>query len=432
MLVAYWTAALVFPKRGGRMVVGDATHHFVQLRSIVFDRDLRFRNEYVRLYELSSDDVAGTEWIFTDLTATGRVRNYMPIGPALLWAPLYLAVALVQSVLAAFGVSAPPDGFGWAFQMVPGVTGIAAATVAAVVSFRLARQYTDPASAAVGTLAVWLGSHAIYYSLVSPSYSHAASMLTSALFFTYWLSVRDRPSVGSIASMGALGGLATLMRWQDVVFLAVPLIEAIRWRTRWPLRLVAAGAAVALWAVVFSPQMVVWKILYGQALAVPQGPSFMQWTTPHPVAVLFSTNHGLFTWAPILVLAVLGLVSFGGRYPPTVLPLAGVLLASWYVNAAAADWWAGEAYGARWFLSLFPLFVVGMATWVYGGGRPLAERTTRIAVLAVLVVTNGLLLLQYQLFMKGLAEIAPYPRGFFDMWVARFVVPARLLVWWLR
>ena len=91
MLVAYWTAALVFPKRGGRMVVGDATHHFVQLRSIVFDRDLRFRNEYVRLYELSSDDVAGTEWIFTDLTATGRVRNYMPIGPALLWAPLYLA-----------------------------------------------------------------------------------------------------------------------------------------------------------------------------------------------------------------------------------------------------------------------------------------------------------------------------------------------------
>ena len=53
-------------------------------------------------------------------------------------------------------------------------------------------------------------------------------------------------------------------------------------------------------------------------------------------------------------------------------------------------------------------------------------------MLAVLVVTNGLLLLQYQLFMKGLAEIAPYPREFFDMWVARFVVPARLLVWWLR
>jgi hypothetical protein len=45
---------------------------------------------------------------------------------------------------------------------------------------------------------------------------------------------------------------------------------------------------------------------------------------------------------------------------------------------------------------------------------------------------NVLLLLQYQLFMKGLDELAPYPRGVFDMWVARFVVPVRLIVWWLQ
>ena len=58
---------------------------------------------------------------------------------------------------------------------------------------------------------------------------------------------------------------------------------------------------VASWLVVFSPQMVVWFVLYGRPFTVPQGPSFMQWTSPHPLAVLFSDSHGLFVWAPLLV-----------------------------------------------------------------------------------------------------------------------------------
>ena len=34
----------------GRILIGDALHHYVQLRSAVFDQDLHFQNEYVRLY----------------------------------------------------------------------------------------------------------------------------------------------------------------------------------------------------------------------------------------------------------------------------------------------------------------------------------------------------------------------------------------------
>src|SRR5437773_271161 len=39
MLAAHVAATLLFPKPNGRVVFGDATHHFVQLRSMVFDRD---------------------------------------------------------------------------------------------------------------------------------------------------------------------------------------------------------------------------------------------------------------------------------------------------------------------------------------------------------------------------------------------------------
>jgi len=430
LLVVHLAVAMVFPKPGGRVVVGDATHHFVQLRSLVFDHDLNFRNEYMRLYGIEGE-TPGTDWIFRELTPTGHVRNYMPIGPALLWAPLYLLVALVQLVGASLDVSSPPDGFGWAFQMVPGVTGVVAATLATIVTWRLAERFTNAVSALAATVAVWMGAHALYYSLVSPSYSHAPSMLTSALFFSYWLSPLQTLSLGRLTAMGALAGAATLMRWQDVVFLAVPLIEAATWRARWSQRLTGAIAAVLAWGVVFSPQMAVWHVLYGRALAVPQGSSFMQWTAPHPIAVLFSFNHGLFTWAPLLIVACAGLVVFARRHPALAPPLIAVVVASWYVNAAVRDWWAGEAFGARRFLSLFPLFVIGMAIWLQAQRRPVRVQARRFGIAALFVVANGLLLLQYQLFMKGLAAIAPYPGEWFSMWLARFVVPLRLLGWWL-
>ena len=89
MLAAYLVALSAFPTRGDRAIFGDATHHFVQLRSVVFDRDLHFRNEYTRIYGLQGGE-PGTEWVDRDFTETGHVRNYMPVGPALLWAPLYL------------------------------------------------------------------------------------------------------------------------------------------------------------------------------------------------------------------------------------------------------------------------------------------------------------------------------------------------------
>ena len=44
---------------------------------------------------------------------------------------------------------------------------------------------------------------------------------------------------------------------------------------------------------------------------------------------------------------------------------------------------------------------------------------------------NGLLLVQYQTFMHGLRAVAPYPNGFYGLYVARFVVPFALLRRWL-
>jgi hypothetical protein len=217
------------------------------------------------------------------------------------------------------------------------------------------------------------------------------------------------------------------MRWQDALFLAIPLFELARSPMPWARRAIGAVASVAAWTVVFSPQMAVWHALYGTWLTVPQGASFVRWTSPHLVDVLLSDYHGLFSWTPIAVLSVIGLTGFALRNRRFALPLAAIVLSAWYVNASVADWWAGEAFGARRFLSLFPLFVVGLSSWI---GVP-GARGLRVTIVGALVAANCLLLFQYEVFMKGHRALAPYPGGWFNLWVVRFVVPFRVIARWL-
>lgn len=423
--LVYCAAILGFPKPGGRVVTGDATHQFVQLRSMVFDRDLHFQNEYVHLYGLQDGPVEGTEWIFSELTPTSHVRNYMPVGPALLWMPLYLIATAILWMWAAVTGAAPPNGFEPWLQLTGGLTGVWASTLAATITWRWISSSEWRAGGAWAIGGLWLGSHALYYTLVSPTYSHAPSMLAGALFFSHWWSRRDAPGLSAFAVSGALAGIAALMRWQDALWLALPAWQAIRWDVSWGRRVGALAAAGAGWVLVFSPQMYVWHVLYGSAVTVPQGATFMEWTSPNLVAMLFSDNHGWLSWTPIVVPAILGLIGMARRDRALVVPFVFILLSAWYVNASVADWWAGEAFGARRFLSLTPLLAVGLAAWLCAStGRP---SRTRVVVVMVLIALNGLLLFQYQVFMKGWRDIAPYPRGLVDLWLTRFVVPFRVL-----
>jgi hypothetical protein len=423
---AYTCGLIALAKPDGRIVVGDAMHEYVQLRSAVFDRDLRFTNEYLRLYGLTPATVdSETRWI-VETNASGHVRNLMPVGPALLWAPGFLLTTAAVWAADHAGYHYPLDGYGRLFQASAGYSGIAAAALAAWLSFLAAAAFFDRRTAIWSTLAVWLASSAIYYSVVSPTYSHAPSMLAVSLFCVVWIRTRGEDEVWRYALLGALAGLAALMRWQDGVLLVVPAIEALApARSRgWGRAALLVAAACAGAFAAFSPQMFVWERLYGHPLTIPQGAAFMQWRMPALAAVLFSDNHGLFTWTPIVALACAGLAPFTRRAPRAGAALIAFLVISWYVNAAVADWWAGEAFGARRFLSCFPVFVLGLAAifdrW---SARPLRI----VACTAVFVGLTLLLLVQYQAFMHGARAIAPYPKGFSGLWLARFVVPFRLL-----
>lgn len=428
LFVAAYAASLVWlAKPDGRILFGDALHHYVQLRSLVFDGDVRFTNEYLELYGPTAAHDPETQWI-VEPNATGHVRNLMPLGPALLWAPLFLLVTAAVWIADLFGAGYPLDGYGRVFQASAGFSGILAAGAGVWFTYLMASRIVSRKAAIWGTLTIWLASSALYYSVISPAYSHAASMLTSGAFWFVWIRTRERDDLPRYAIVGALAGCAALMRWQDMVLVAVPVWDAVRRRdTTAPAaaaRIVVAGVAAML---AFLPQMLVWQRLYGSPLTIPQGASFMQWTSPALWAVLAS-KHGLFSWTPAVLLGIIGLVPLARKHRDIAIPVIAFLAMSWYVNAAVSDWWAGEAFGARRFVDCFPLFALATAV-LYERWR--AHPRTIMALAVVLTALNGLLLVQYQTFMHGLRGVAPYPEGAYNLWVARFIVPIKLARLWL-
>jgi len=192
-------------------------------------------------------------------------------------------------------------------------------------------------------------------------------------------------------------------------------------------RLLLLGLAAGL---VFTPQLLAWQAVYGTPLVMPQGAGFMVWTSPAVLSVLFSLKRGLFSWTPVLLPAVAGLPLLIRRDRLTGWAVVAVLAASLYVNAAVRDWWAGEAFGARRFIGDSVFFALGLSAvmaWPQLVRRPGIVRWASAAAIAY----NVLFLFQYQLFMRGMRDLVPYPETARQVFLDRLWLPWQVLWRWL-
>ena len=342
---------------------GDSASYFAYLRSAVFDRDLDFANEW-------------EHWGYAERarTATGLRENTHSVGPAILWAPFYLtAHAYVKLGLAA--APYPADGYSAPYRRSAALGTLAAVALgAALLHAALARRF-GPRVALLAVGAALAASPIAYYAFVVPTMAHGPAFAAAAALVWAWDRAERRPSAGRWAALGGTVGLIALMRWQGIVcaLLALPLlVHQLRRRTARAGWALLAGAAGAL---VFAPQLVAWKLLYGRLVTMPQGRGYMDWWSPHLWDTLFSADHGLFTWTPVLLLGLVGLALLLRDAPAFA---TGALLAfavTAWVNGSVQDWdWAaGDAFGARRYDVVVPLLAAGIAALLARAGPVLAR-----------------------------------------------------------
>jgi hypothetical protein len=408
----------------------DGARHFAYLHSIVFDHDFEFENEYQAIWP----SFRNRPWY---LETTGEVPNESPIGPALFWLPAYLLVV---------GLRIDPSGVGWASQAAAVFMSALAFSLGVLLAYRLLLKYTGrggaiaahhsennkdngaeidsqgPAGSAVEWLGypllsvaiVTVGSFFLYWWLFQGLYGHALAVGVCTAFVWYWDRVFDSDKPSQWIILGAVGGLVTLVRWQNLVLpLLAALIKAAysKDRSRAALGLLSFAATLAF---VFSPQLLVWKSIYGSWLTIPQD-TFFHWDKPYLIDMLFSPRYGFLSFSPVMILAVAGLVA-GAAWKREPLFLLGTvfLLVSIYVNACAGDWYAGATFGPRRLDGLFVFFVFGTSLSLCAILRWIRHRpeTVLAVMFAAAALFTGIMLkgFQQRQYNVGMALAHEFPR----------------------
>ncbi len=401
--VAYWPG----------LPVWDAAFYYAYTRSTVLDGDLQLDNDFQLLYaHLPDDSPFVKRRVERERTPTGHVKSTFPIGASVLWLPwMALAHGLYHVTQ-----TLPPSGYEPLYVWTTGVAASALGWLAMAMASVLARRLAAPRRALLATVTVWLASPLLYYQFREVFYSHAASALVTALVLFVWWPANDCDdgSLGQAAALGAMIGLAMLVRWQHAIYLILPLgttyktmrYAGRRGRARSALYLTVAGMAALI---CFSPQLAHWRELYGSWLTLPQGSEYMEWQMGFWRPVLFSPFRGLLFWMPVFFFSVAGLFKIARRNLTVGLPLLLILGLSFYVNASVRDWFGGGGYGPRRWSSELPILVMGLAGFV-------EVWPARLRAIGSGLLSGGLIVHQWVLLRFGLADriggrvVSMYPK----------------------
>jgi hypothetical protein len=241
-----------------------------------------------------------------------------------------------------------------------------------------------------------------------------------SLFVFYWHQTRQQRTLRQWFILALIAGLMLNVYSANAMLLMILVIEALRGyalafrRDSVPgLSLSQLLARHLLFLVVtlvcLIPTFVTRQIVYGNAFESGYGSvQNWAWRSPHFFAVLFSSEHGVFSWTPLLLLATVGLMLFNWREPRVGTPLLAAALAFYVFIACYPDWAGISSFGNRFFVSLTPLFVLGLSVLLERcatlfRGQAAAVATASI-VLAAFMLWNAAFMFQWG------AHLVP-PRG---------------------
>lgn len=371
-LLAFFLLSLPFVNP---WVHGDGVGYYAYARALLVEHRLDFALDWKHANEsfiMGREDASG-HILANQYTSTGHLRNLWAIGPSILWLPFLGATHAAVIIADHLGAHVPADGFSAPYRYTMALATCFYGFLGLWLSFLLAREYFEEKWAFLATVGIWAASSIAAYMYFDPSWSHAHSAFVVALFLWYWHRTRQSRSLRQWLLLGLISGLMVDVYYPNGIFLLVPLIEAAQQyladfrpgagqladaarRFRWHVLYVVAFVFALL------PTLISRQIIFGSPFHTGYdavGP--WRWTSPVLLRVLFSSDHGLLVWTPVLALALVGLFLFLRVDRAFALKLIVCAVAFYLLIAFYPDWDGLSSFGNRFFVSLTPIFILGLA-----------------------------------------------------------------------
>ena len=368
-------------------VRGDGVGYYAYVRSLLVEHNLDFANDWRAANESFTMGRVRPDGTINpqEYTSTGHLDNHFAVGPSMLWAPFLVPVHGVMLTLKALGFNVQPTGYSRPYLITMALATALYGFLGLLISFRLACLFVEERWALLATLGIWFASSLPVYMYFNPSWSHAHSVFIVAVFLWYWQRTRQGRTSLQWVILGLISGVVLDVYYANIAVLLVPFVESLQgywqgWsqpKRDWPsLGLLFGSNLLYCLAILiaFSPTLITRQIIYGHPLSFGYGDvDVMMWASPRLGSVLFSADHGLLVWTPILIPALAGILLLRRHDRALAWYLVTAFLALFYLIAIDSCWDGISSFGNRFFVSLTPMFVLGLAVslsefakWVKG------------------------------------------------------------------
>jgi Dolichyl-phosphate-mannose-protein mannosyltransferase len=383
---------------------GDGVGYYAFARALLIEHRLDFQRDYqsgnaaFRDARLDENGVPRSSF----RTATGRLDNHFTVGPAILWAPFLLMAQAGVLLARTIGSHVAADGFSAPYRLAMAFGTALYGFLGLWLAYRLARKYVNEQWAFLATVSIWWSSSLPVYMYFNPSWSHAHSAFTVALFLWCWHETCDQRTIRQWCVLAAISGLMLNVYYANATILMVLAVEAGRqyvaaFRNKPPEFSIVKRLLVnhllfgGIIITCLLPTFISRYVIYGSPFESGYIPlSSWAWNSPYFFSVLFSSDHGLFVWTPVVVLALAGLVVFVRREPRAGTPMLAAVLAFYLLIACYPDWDGISSYGNRFFVSLTAPFILGLSVLLDRAAN--AFRSSRAALIAAWPVVACLVL----------------------------------------
>jgi hypothetical protein len=385
----------------GPPIRSDGFGYYSYLPAIFIDHDLTMRTPKAFEWTVVGSHPLPYAWdgLWT-YPGTGKLLQKYTIGTALLQTPFFLAAHITSNLL-----GWAPNGYSVPYQMANVLSGIAYLSLGTLLLCRFLLRRFSLVDSILTISAIVFATGVFHYGTYDQfshiySYCLLSALLTAIDFYRERSSRKAAPQWLAATAMGAITGLIALTRVPNVIAALLPIACVCeQWsRSRDTRRFCRElGTGLVSFVFVFGPQLAYWHAVTGHLILNSYGSEHFNWLNPHILNILFSPNHGLVFWTPMMAIVPFGLGLLARKDKWLAIGIGGVLALEIYI---CSSWWTwsfgGGGFGSRPFVDMMPLIALPLGhafAWV---GVRVGHSAVALVIAALIALNLFLMLSMWQ------------------------------------
>ncbi|MDF2436430.1 MAG: hypothetical protein K0Q95_806 [Bacteroidota bacterium] len=306
-------------------------------------------------------------------------------GTAMMMSPFFLTAHVLAEPL---GFEA--DGFSKIYSYSLYFSGIVYCCLGLFLLSVFLQKHFSTSIALLSSFILFISTNLFYYAIDAPGMSHIYSFFLVSLFLYSTQKLLGEEKLIYYIFFFLAFVLAVLTRPTNAIIILFPLFYengAFVKRSRVLVKnSLKVAISIVLGILCLLPQLFYFKSISGSYFTYPYGQeTFSNLGHPHILETWFSPNNGLFIYAPVLLLSVLGIFMMIREKNKFGYYLAGIFLLMSYLFASWWNWWFGCSFGARSFVDFYPILSIAMAWCIQ---RIWPQRNTRYFLFGFVIICS--------------------------------------------